>query len=142
MPTEEEFENVSKAVVTIQAYLFFDYFKKYPFGSNKKIESHFSLLPPFFRLTVLRELVLINLDNADIIYKYGLIAAKALGKENALYAKKERGDDKGKLIPVRICFKRKSEEALENTRKKLKKRKAKNKNQYHRLLIPLMSILF
>ena len=34
--------------------------------------------------------------------------------EMKVYAKKERGDDKGKLIPVRICFKRKSAEALEN----------------------------
>jgi transposase len=45
--------------------------------------------------------------------------------EMKVYAKKERGDDKGKLIPVRICFKRKSEEALENTRKKLKKKESK-----------------
>lgn len=84
LPTEKEFDNVAHAVVTIQAYLFYDYFKKYKFGSNKEIESHFSLLPPLLRLIVLHELLLRDFDNMSIIHKYGLAVMKSMGKEEAL----------------------------------------------------------
>lgn len=50
------------------------------------------------------------------------------GKESGdlvVYTKKDRGENRGKLIPVRICFKKKTEEALDKTRKKLRKTESK-----------------
>ena len=90
-PTKEEFDNVAKAVVTIQAYLFFDFFKKYGFGTNKAIMSEFSLLPPFFRLTVLRELVYLEPRNVEILHKFSLALLKTIGKESSLeYIEQEK----------------------------------------------------
>ncbi|MBR0343084.1 MAG: transposase [Oscillospiraceae bacterium] len=53
-----------------------------------------------------------------------MISGKESGEMN-VFARKERGDDRGKMIPVRICFKRKTEEALEITKKKLKRKETK-----------------
>lgn len=47
-----------------------------------------------------------------------------LGELNA-YVKIERGENAGKTIPVRICFKRKSEDALESTRRRLHRQESK-----------------
>lgn len=49
---------------------------------------------------------------------------KDLGELNA-FAKVERGENAGELIPVRICFKKKPEEALESARKKLHRKESK-----------------
>ena len=49
---------------------------------------------------------------------------KAVGEIN-VFAKKERGENAGKLYPVRICFKKKPEDVLESTRKKLKRKESK-----------------
>jgi len=84
IPTEEDFDRVSKAVVDLQSYLFYDYFKRYQFGSNRSIERSFSLLPPFFRLTVLHQLILLDCENLEIVHKYALAAMKTLGKAGAL----------------------------------------------------------
>ena len=53
-----------------------------------------------------------------------MISGKESG-EMYVYARKERGEDRGKMIPVRICFKRKTEEALEIAKKKLKRKESK-----------------
>ena len=42
-----------------------------------------------------------------------------------VYARKDRGENAGKLYPVRICFERKPEDALESTRKKMKRNASK-----------------
>ena len=47
------------------------------------------------------------------------------GKDDGeLYAfmRKERGENAGQLLPVRICFKRKDKNALDSTRKKMKRK--------------------
>ena len=49
---------------------------------------------------------------------------KGLGELKA-FVRKERGENAGKLIPVRICFKRKDENALDSTRKKMKRKESK-----------------
>ena len=49
---------------------------------------------------------------------------KDLGELKA-YAKVERGENAGEFIPVRICFKRKSEEAIDATRKNLHRKESK-----------------
>ena len=54
---------------------------------------------------------------------------KDAGELNA-YARKERGENAGKLYPVRICFKKKSETQIDSTRKKLKYREHKHQCTY------------
>ncbi len=99
--TQSDFDIVSKAIIDIQAYLFYDYFKKYKFGSNEKVERYFSLLPPFFRLIVLHELLFLDFENVDVVHKMGLAAIKALGKTKALdYIKNEKDQLGSHPMPI------------------------------------------
>ena len=41
------------------------------------------------------------------------------------FMRKERGENAGQLLPVRICFKRKDKDALDSTRKKMKRKESK-----------------
>ena len=41
------------------------------------------------------------------------------------FMRKERGENAGQLLPVRICFKRKDKNALDSTRKKMKRKESK-----------------
>lgn len=52
------------------------------------------------------------------------IKAKEAGELYA-YVKKERGENAGKLYPVRICFKKKTADAIDSTRKKMKRKESK-----------------
>jgi len=52
------------------------------------------------------------------------INGKECGELNA-FVRKERGENAGKLIPVRICFKKKDKDALESTRKNMKRKESK-----------------
>jgi hypothetical protein len=50
------------------------------------------------------------------------------GKETGelyAYARKERGENAGKLYPVRICFKKKPDDLIDSTRKKMKRKESK-----------------
>ena len=49
---------------------------------------------------------------------------KDVGELNA-YARKERGENAGKLYPVRICFKKKPDDLIDSTRKKMKRKESK-----------------
>ena len=84
MPMKEDFDRTTNAILHLYAYLFFDYFKKYPFGSSKEVMSAFSLLPPFLRLTVLGELLDYDKNNMDIVEKICLAMVKTLGLDGAL----------------------------------------------------------
>lgn len=84
LPDEADLERVKKASLITYCYLFFDYFKKYPFGSNPQVMSSFSLLPPFMRLTVLLELLRANPTNLFVIDKLRLALVKTLGMDDAL----------------------------------------------------------
>lgn len=53
-----------------------------------------------------------------------LIKEKESG-ELTVYAKKDLGKNRSEMIPVRICFKRKTDEALEITKKKLKRKESR-----------------
>ena len=52
------------------------------------------------------------------------MAGKEYGELNA-FVRKERGENAGILIPVRICFKKKDKEAMDSTRKKMKRIESK-----------------
>lgn len=51
------------------------------------------------------------------------------GEINA-FARKERGENAGRLIPVRICFMKKPEDAIDSTRKKLKRIESKKQIKF------------
>ena len=53
-----------------------------------------------------------------------IMTGKDSGELNA-FVRKERGENAGKLIPVRICFKKKDADALDSTRKKMKRKESK-----------------
>ena len=53
-----------------------------------------------------------------------IMTGKDSGELNA-FVRKERGENAGKLIPVRICFKKKDKDALDSTRKKMKRKESK-----------------
>ncbi len=73
--TEEEYNRTLEALFNIYGYLFYKYFKEYPYGSNDKIVTAFSLLPPVIRHITLTELY--NDDPSDQFLIYKLILAKA-----------------------------------------------------------------
>ena len=84
LPDEADLERVKKASLITFCYLFFDYFKKYPFGSSPQVMRSFSLLPPFMRLTVLLELLRADPSNIFVIDKLMLVLVKTLGMDDAL----------------------------------------------------------
>lgn len=84
LPDEVDLERVKKASLITYAYLYYDYFKKYPFGSNNQVMRSFSLLPPFMRLTVLLELLRADQTNLFVIDKLRLALVKTLEMDGAL----------------------------------------------------------
>ena len=53
---------------------------------------------------------------------------KESGELNA-YARKERGENADKLYPVRICFRKKPDDIIDSTRKKLKRKESKKQTK-------------
>lgn len=58
------------------------------------------------------------------------VKAKEAGELYA-YVKKERGENAGKLYPIRICFKKKPADAIDSTRKKMKRKESKKQVVIH-----------
>lgn len=72
------------ALYTIYSYLFYLYFRKYQFGSNKDVMSSFSHLPPIIRLITLEKLFADYPQNGDIAEKLVLASIKAKSYDYAL----------------------------------------------------------
>lgn len=81
--TKEEYENAVSSLFDLYAYLFVDYFKRNPFGSNPDIMRAFSILPAEIRHTALLCLYELNPTNIDIVDKLVLAMVKARGLEAA-----------------------------------------------------------
>lgn len=79
--TKEEYENAISSLFDLYAYLFVDYFKRNPFGSNPDIMRAFSILPAEIRHTALLCLYELYPDNIDIVDKLVLAMVKARGLE-------------------------------------------------------------
>lgn len=80
---EEEYNNTLHALFDIYGYLFFRFFKKYEFGSNPKIVTAFSILPPIIRENALEQLYKEYPDNMLVIDKLMLAKIKAYDFETA-----------------------------------------------------------
>ena len=81
--TEAEYQEILDNVFNIYGYLFYKYFKKWPFGNNKAIMSAFSCLPPIIRHIALSALYDDDPQNPDIVDKLVLAKLKAFDKETA-----------------------------------------------------------
>ena len=91
LPAEEEFDKVSTALADLFAYLFYDFFKRFGFGTNDRITTAFSKLPPYLRFTVLKEFVFSDGFNFTVLDKLSLAAIKALGTDGAIeWTERER----------------------------------------------------
>jgi predicted GNAT family acetyltransferase len=79
--TKEEYEKAISNLFDLYAYLFVDYFKRNPFGSNPDIMRAFSILPAEIRHTALLCLYELYPDNINIVDKLVLAMVKARGLE-------------------------------------------------------------
>ncbi len=113
-PTLEDLDLVIEALFDLYAYLFIEYFTKYSFGSNVKILSSFSILPPIIRYKTLAYLYEKNPQDIIIIDKLVLSILKSKDKGSALDWVE---DHKKELESLNIYtdemeFKNKTEEGL------------------------------
>ena len=83
LATQEEYEKVVESLFNLYAYLFILFFRKNPFGSNLRILSAFSILPPIIRYKALNELYKENPNNKILVEKYVLAILKAFDKKRA-----------------------------------------------------------
>lgn len=80
--TEEEYQAVLESIFNIYGYLFYKYFKKWPFGNNPDIITAFSCLPPIIRHITLSALYEDDPNNPVIVDKLIFAKLKAYGKED------------------------------------------------------------
>lgn len=81
--TEEEYREILDSVFNLYGYLFYRYFKKWPFGTNTKVMSAFSCLPPIIRHITLTALYDDDPNNQVIVDKLVLAKLKAFDKDTA-----------------------------------------------------------
>ena len=81
--TKEEYLEILNSVFNLYGYLFYRYFKKYPFGKDEEIVSAFSCLPPIIRHITLSALYDDVQDNPYVVEKLVLAKLKAFDKNTA-----------------------------------------------------------
>ena len=79
--TEKEYQEVLDSIFNIYGYLFYKFFKKWPFGKNPDIVTAFSCLPPIIRHITLTALYEDDTKNPIIVDKLILAKLKVYGKE-------------------------------------------------------------
>lgn len=89
---DEDIREVIDGLFKLYAYLLVDFFDQHPFGSNIKIVSSFSILPPIIRYFVLNYLNDKYPTNLLVIDKLSLSILKAFNKETAIHWIEERKD--------------------------------------------------
>lgn len=88
--SEKDIDDVIDSLFKLYSYLLISYFEKYRFGSNMKIVSSFSILPPIIRFITLEYLNSKYPEDIIIIDKLTLAILKAFDKEKALNWIEER----------------------------------------------------
>lgn len=89
---QEDVDSAINSLFDLYAFMFVSYFNKYRFGSNPRVISVFSILPPIIRYIALKELYKNDCDNISIIDKYSLSILKAFDIEQAIDWLNERKD--------------------------------------------------
>lgn len=105
--TKQDVNDCIDSLLNMYASLFVLYFKKYKFGTNNKVMSAFSILPPIIRYLVLNELYQNNTDNLSVIDKLSLVLLKAFDKDKAFSWIEENKEKLSQTLPY-------TEEAIEN----------------------------
>lgn len=82
--TEEEYNKAVENLFDLYGYMFYKFFKNYPFGSNMAIITAFSILPPIIRHITLNELYHDNPNDELIIDKFFMAKIKAFDKARAI----------------------------------------------------------
>lgn len=82
--TDNDVNSAINSLFNLYSYLLIDYFERYEFGSNLRIISSFSILPPIIRYIVLNFLNEQHPENLFIIDKLSLAILKAYSKEKAI----------------------------------------------------------
>lgn len=82
--TEADYESVKDSLLDLYAFLFIDYFSKYPFDTKQLIADGFSVLPPIIRYKTLKYLYEKFPNNAVIIDKFSLSILKTFDKKEAI----------------------------------------------------------
>lgn len=98
--TDQEYQNVEQSLLNLYGYLFYVFFRKYPFGSNPDIMSKFSLLTPVIRYIALNELYKKDPLNINVIDKLSLAIMKAFSLERALAWLEENREALSKISSV------------------------------------------
>lgn len=83
-PTDELVQRNIDCLFDLYAYLLIAYFEKYRFGSNSRVLSAFSTLPPIIRYKTLKYLYEKDQENIAIIDKFSLAILKSFNREVAL----------------------------------------------------------
>lgn len=90
--TEQEVEKTIEHLFDLYAYLFVNYFNEHRFGTNEKVQSSFSILPPIIRYIVLEHLFEKDKENIAIIDKLSLATLKAFDEPKAIsWLDKQKG---------------------------------------------------
>lgn len=82
--TEQDIQEMVLALFDLYAYLFIDYFWRYPFGKDERITRAFSILPPTVRYLALKALYSYDNTNLDVVDKLSLATLKAFDEQTAL----------------------------------------------------------
>lgn len=83
-PKDELVQRNIDCLFDLYAYLLIEYFEKYRFGSNSRVLSAFSTLPPIIRYKTLKYLYKNDQENIAIIDKLSLAILKSYNMEKAL----------------------------------------------------------
>lgn len=81
--SDEEYQEILNCLLNVYGYLFYKFFKKWPFGTNKSILSAFSCLPPIIRHITLSALYDDEPDNPIIVDRLVLAKFKSIGRKTA-----------------------------------------------------------
>ena len=79
--TQDDYNKIYEHLLDLISCLFIQFFSKHTFGTNQKIVSCFSLLPPIIRYKVLSFLYANDNHNIILIDKLVLVTLKEFGKE-------------------------------------------------------------
>jgi hypothetical protein len=110
--TEKEVKLAIDKLFNLYAYLFIAHFEKYKFGTNDKIMSAFSILPPIIRFITLNYLYENDKTNRFLIDKLSLVILKVYGKKTAIDWVEERKVELSQILPYYTT------EDIEKTREK------------------------
>ena len=89
-PTNNDLSRIIDALFYLYSYMLIEYFEKYRFSDNPKINSAFSRLPPIIRYITLDSLYSKDPDNINVIDKLALAIIKAFDEQKALKWVNER----------------------------------------------------